>query len=118
MGEHPADRVLDENAAITFATSLAARGVIGETTPAEALELAELASAAKALGIGMRDFERILRHVETYTRKLQPAALEDLECAYRVGACMAGDEWLFNGTRIGQHKGRTVLYWPKGERRR
>jgi len=83
----------------------------------DALDLAALLYRAEELRIPPQDVERILKHVETYTVDATPAALNDLDCDYRVGACMVGDEWLYNGERMGAYKGRMVLYWAKGGRR-
>jgi len=79
--------------------------------------IAALLYRAEELRIPPQDVERILKHVELATESGSPAALDDLDCDYRVGVCMAGDEWLYNGERMGVYKGRMVLYWPKGGRR-
>jgi hypothetical protein len=115
MDEDPVHRMIVTNAAINFATALTCRGVITETTPAEALELAQLAAAAKSLGIRMRDLERILRHAETVTGTDSPAALADLDCDYRVGAVMLASRRWFGGDDLGTFKGRALLYWRKTE---
>lgn len=82
----------------------------------DALDLAQLLHNAEALRIPPQDVERILRHVDTYESGNQPAALADLDCAYRVGACKVGEEWHYNGTPMGRYKGWTVLYWRKDGR--
>lgn len=82
-----------------------------------AADLAALLYRAEELRIPPQDVGRILRHVETYTPSAQPAALEDLDCAYRVGACQVGEEWHFSGEQLGRHKGWTVLYWLKSSSR-
>ena len=63
-------------------------------------------------GFSKRDIARIKAHAETATQNYFPAALNDLDVPYRVGACMASDERHSNGEVLGSWAGRTLLYWP------
>ncbi len=64
-------------------------------------------------GITDRDWRRIKAHALSITETNMPAALADLDCPYRVGACLPGWETRFSGEVIGKFRGRPILVWPK-----
>jgi hypothetical protein len=84
----------------------------------------------RSFGFSGRDLVRIRAMAETVTAAYVPAALNDLDVPFRVGACMAGDERYSSGQVLGLWAGRALLWWgmngrekevwarrPKGPRR-
>lgn len=63
-----------------------------------------------------RDVKRIQLMAESCDGLDQPAALNDLDVPYRVGACMPGLEGRSTGQILGEWKGRMLLWWPMNER--
>lgn len=58
-----------------------------------------------------RDIVRIKAMAEATTSNSMPAALNDLDAPYRVGAVMPQDRRHSSGEDLGEWAGRTLLYW-------
>lgn len=65
-------------------------------------------------GFSRRDIVRIKALAEMTTKNFQPAALNDLDVPYRVGACWPGYERHSSGKVLGEWLGRVLLYWEMG----
>lgn len=65
------------------------------------------------LGFGFtrRDLVRIKAMAEETTPNFAPAALNDLDVPFRIGACWPGGERYSSGEILGDWAGRTLLYW-------
>jgi hypothetical protein len=96
-----------------YKTIAAAKVAAQEVDASEARESFLLLYEFECMGVGPRDVERILRFAETCGTRNHPAALNDLDCPYRVGAAQATDARSFSGTLIGHYLSRAVLWWPK-----
>lgn len=66
-------------------------------------------------GFSRRDIVRIKAVAEATTAHYSPAALNDLDVPFRVGACWPGEERHSSGRRLGEWAGRTLLYWEMSE---
>ena len=79
---------------------------------------AERKAFLKSFGFTRRDMIRIKAMAESTTANYSPAALNDLDVAVRVGACMPGGERHTTGAWLGSWAGRSLLYWTinSGER--
>lgn len=66
----------------------------------------------KGFGFSRRDIVRIKALAEATTSNSIPAALNDLDVPYRVGAVMPPDRRHSSGEELGEWAGRTLLYWP------
>jgi hypothetical protein len=65
----------------------------------------------RSFGFTKRDVLRIKAMAETVTLNYMPAALNDLDVPYRVGACIDGEERHSSGEVLGLWAGRKLLYW-------
>jgi hypothetical protein len=65
------------------------------------------------LGISERDWTRIRELAMTATSSHQPAALDDLDAPWRIGAVPVEKRKYVSGTQIGIWRGRAILIWPK-----
>jgi hypothetical protein len=88
----------------------------GESTPYRPLlsgprHDAERKAFLLGFGFTRRDVARIKAMAEKVTTNHCPAALNDLDVPYRVGACWPGDERHHSGRVLGEWAGRTLLYW-------
>lgn len=88
----------------------------GPSTPYRPLKTGPAGDLAHALflrsfGFSKRDVVRIKAMAETVTRNYTPAALNDLDVPYRVGACVDGEERRHSGEVLGVWAGRKLLYW-------
>lgn len=61
------------------------------------------------------DWFRIKRHALTVAPNYQPAALDDLDAPYRVGACPVTTRRHASGVLLGVYEGRAILAWPQTE---
>ena len=66
----------------------------------------------KGFGFSRRDIVRIKAMAEATTGNSIPAALNDLDVPYRVGAVIPQDRRHSSGEDLGAWAGRTLLYWP------
>lgn len=73
---------------------------------------AERREFLRSFGFSRRDLVRIKRMAEATTSNSIPAALNDLDVPYRVGAVMPADRRHSSGEELGEWAGRTLLYWP------
>ena len=95
----------------------------GPSTPYRALRTGYQHAAdrrAFLLGFGFtkRDIVRIRAMAETTTANYAPAALNDLDVPFRIGAAWPGTERHSSGQVLGEWKGRVLLYWEmKGAER-
>lgn len=92
----------------------------GDSTPFRPLLSGPNADAVhrqflRSFGFTRRDIVRIKQLAEA-TERDAPAALDNLDVPFRVGACMPGQEWTSSGQRLGEWAGRTLLWWPMNER--
>jgi hypothetical protein len=69
-------------------------------------------------GFTERDWRRIKALALSVTDNHMPAALDDLDAPYRVGACTPEWESRFSGRKIATFRGMVILAWPKEGRRR
>lgn len=88
----------------------------GPGTPFRPLQTGVVAEEERArflrgFGFTRRDIVRIKAMAETVTLQWTPAALNDLDVPYRVGACIDGDERHSSGLFLGRWAGRVLLYW-------
>lgn len=65
----------------------------------------------RAFGFSKRDLVRIRAMAETTTANYTPAALNDLDVPFRVGAVWPGSKGGSSGKVLGEWAGRTLLYW-------
>jgi len=65
----------------------------------------------RSFGFTARDIKRIQLHAESLRGDFLPAALNDLDVPYRVGACFPGHECYTTGQILGEWAGRTLLWW-------
>jgi len=92
----------------------------GPSTPYRPLLSGHLAEAVrrrflKSFGFTRRDVRRIQAMAETCSVGFEPAALDDLDVPYRVGACLPAAEGYSSGKLLGEWKGRSLLWWPMNE---
>ena len=66
----------------------------------------------RGFGFSRRDIVRIKALAEATTGNGIPAALNDLDVPYRVGAVMPQDRRHSSGEELGEWAGRSLLYWP------
>jgi hypothetical protein len=88
----------------------------GDSTPFRPLLSGAVGAARRqaflrAFGFSRRDVLRIKALAEGVTDTYAPAALDDLDVPYRVGA-YRHDGHLPNGDVLGEWAGRVLLYWP------
>lgn len=67
----------------------------------------------KTFGFTDRDWQRIRVHAMLTDASNQPAALDDLDAPYRVGAVMAEKRRHSSGALLGVYRGRAILAWPQ-----
>jgi hypothetical protein len=60
-----------------------------------------------------RDWSKIKANAMRVSFNHCPAALDDLDARWRVGACLPENLTLFSGLYIGMYQGRALLAWPK-----
>lgn len=70
----------------------------------------------QAFGFTKRDVIRIKALAEATTANYTPAALNDLDVGFRVGAVWPGTEARSSGKVLGEWAGRTLLYWEMRDR--
>lgn len=70
----------------------------------------------KSFGFTPRDIRRIQALAEATTGGEVPAALNDLDVPFRVGACMPGMEGYSTGKVLGEWAGRALLFWEMNGR--
>jgi hypothetical protein len=89
----------------------------GPSTPFRPLLSGPVADEVKrrflaSFGFTRRDVRRIQAMAETCEPTYAPAALDDLDVPYRVGAIWPGQEMRSTGQYLGEWNGRTLLWWP------
>lgn len=92
----------------------------GPSTPFRPLLSGAVAEAMrraflKSFGFTRRDIRRIQAMAETVEPGFAPAALDDLDVPFRVGAIWPGQESRSSGKYLGEWKGRTLLFWEMNE---
>ena len=98
-------------------------GSPGNSTPYRPLRTGFVHDAERRaflLGFGFtrRDLVRIKAMAEATTPNYTPAALNDLDVPFRIGACWPGGERHSSGQLLGEWAGRTLLYWEMVGRER
>jgi hypothetical protein len=84
-----------------------------------ALSRAERQAFLRQFGFTKRDIMRIQALADEVTQTYRPAALNDLDVPYRVGAQLAGEAGGgTNGEALGQWNGRILVWWAMNERER
>ena len=66
-------------------------------------------------GFTADDWARIKSHALLTTGTAEPAALDDLEAPYRVGARLVETRRWSSGVLLGVYEGRAILAWPQTE---
>lgn len=88
----------------------------GPSTPYRPLksgyrEIDERREFFRAFAFSKRDIVRIRAMAEATTPNYAPAPLNDLDVAFRVGACWPGSERRSSGKELGEWAGRVLVYW-------
>lgn len=70
-----------------------------------------------SFGFSERDWARIKAHAATVTPNNIPAAIDDLDAPWRVGAAWAAERRWSSGLLLGVWQGKALLAWPHQTRR-
>ncbi len=89
----------------------------GDSTPFRPLLSGMIRAAARRaflrqFGFTKRDIVRIKALAAEVTQTYQPAALNDLDVAFRVGAHTRESAARCSGEPLGEWDGRVLVYWP------